>query len=95
MSCPACFSGAVHDHAETQGHFEDLYGFKTYVTGDKEATSKSAIIYLPDFFGLNLVNNKLLADRYAQGTGCKVLFPDIIPGGGASDSYLPLMVSLL
>ena len=95
MSCPQCFSGAVHDHAEPQGHFEDMYGLRTYVTGDKEATSKSAILYLPDFFSLKLVNNKLLADRYAQGTGCKVLFPDIIPGGGADGSYMPVFEVLL
>ena len=95
MSCPQCFSGAVHDHAEPAGHFEELYGYRTYVTGDKEATKKSVILYLPDFFSLKLVNNKLLADRYAQGTGCKVLFPDIVPGGGASDSYLPLFEILL
>ncbi len=94
MSCPQCFSGAVHDHAKPEGHFETLYGVKTYVS-DKGATSKSVVLYLPDFFGLHLVNNKLLADRYAQGTGCKVLFPDIIPGGGASDSYLPLMETVM
>lgn len=95
MVCPQCFSGAVHDHAEPQGRFEDIHGIKTYVTGDKEATSKSAILYLPDFFSLQLVNNKLLADRYAQGTGCKVLFPDIVPGGGPPVSYIPYMESLL
>ena len=88
MVCPQCFSGAVHDHAEAQGHFETIHGLKTYVTGDKDATSESVILYLPDFFGPNLKNHNLLADRYAQGTGCKVLFPDIIPGGGASVSYL-------
>lgn len=88
MACSKCFSGAIHDHAEPQGRLEDVYGYKTYVTGDKEATSKSVILYLPDIFSLKLVNNKLLADRYAQGTGCKVLVPDIIPLGGANTSYI-------
>lgn len=59
MSCPDCFKGSVHDHAEPTGHFEILYGWKTYITGD--ANAKSAILYLPDAFGLRLVNNKILA----------------------------------
>ena len=86
MSCPDCFRGSVHDHAEPTGHLETLYGTETYVTGDVNA--KSAILYLPDLFGLKLVNNKILADRYAAGTGCKVLFPDLLWRGGTDPSYM-------
>ena len=86
MSCPECFHGSVHDHAEPTGHFDTLYGWKTYISGDVNA--KSAILYLPDAFGLKLVNNKLLADRYAAGTGCKVLIPDLLWRGGADPSYM-------
>lgn len=84
MACTACYQGSKHDFADPQGHFETVYGINTYVTGDQNATSKSVILYLPDFFSINLVNNKILADRYAKGTGCKVLFPDLIAGGGAN-----------
>lgn len=93
MSCPDCFKGAVHDHAEPTGQIETLHGVKTYITGD--ATAKSAILYLPDAFGLKLVNNKLLADRYAAGTGCKVLIPDLLWRGGADPSSLDAMEKLL
>lgn len=83
--------GAVHTDVEPEGRLEEVYGYRTYITGDKDQRSKSAILYLPDFFSLKLVNNKLLADRYAKETGCKVLIPDIVPGGGADAGYLAHM----
>jgi dienelactone hydrolase len=88
MACSQCFTGAVHTDAEPQGRLEELYGYKTYITGDTDQRSKSTILYLPDFFSLQLVNNKLLADRYAKETGCKVLIPDIVPGAGAHPGYM-------
>ena len=93
MSCPDCFKGAIHDHAEPTGHFETIHGCETYVTGDADA--KSAILFLPDAFGLKLVNNKLLADRYAAGTGCKVLIPDLLWRGGADPSSMDAVETLL
>lgn len=93
MSCPDCFKGSVHDHAEPTGQFATLHGWKTYIAGD--ANAKSAILYLPDAFGLKLINNKLLADRYAAGTGCKVLIPDLLWRGGADPSYMDAVETLL
>lgn len=93
MSCPDCFKGSIHDHAEPTGHFETLHGWNTYVTGP--ATAHSAILYLPDAFGLKLVNNKLLADRYAAGTGCRVLVPDLLWRGGANPAYMDAVEKLL
>lgn len=86
MSCPDCFKGSIHNHGTAKGTEQNLYGLRTYVTGPP--TSKSAILFLTDAFGLELINNKLLADRYAEGTGFKVLVPDIISGG-------PLPVSVM
>jgi len=96
MSCPDCFKGAVHDHAEPKGTIETVYGRKTYIAGEPgTTTSKSAILYLPDAFSLKLVNNKLLADRYAAGTGCRVLIPDAVLHGGIDPSALPKMEVLM
>lgn len=79
MSCPACFSGSTHDHAEPKGTIETVHGIRTYVAGGSDTSkSKSAIIYLPDIFSLKLVNNKILADEYATATGCKVYIPDVV-----------------
>lgn len=93
MSCPDCFKGGVHNHkGDAKGHEEQLYGIRTYITGPSpDSTSKSTIIYFCDAFGLDLINNKILADQYAAGTGFRVLVPAVIPGGPAS---LGLMKSM-
>jgi dienelactone hydrolase len=92
MSCPDCFRGDVHAHAEPTGTIETVHGVRTYVAGGSDpARSRSAIIYLPDAFSLKLVNNKLLADRYAAATGCRVLIPDVVPGGGMDPGVMPKM----
>jgi len=86
MSCPDCFRGGIHNHkGDAKGQEEQLHGFRTYVTNpSSQSGSKSTIIFLCDAFGLDLINNKILADRYAEGTGFRVLVPDVIPGGPAS-----------
>jgi dienelactone hydrolase len=93
MSCPDCFKGSVHSHAgEAKGKTETLYGKNCYVASPPStSTSTSVIIYLTDSFGLNLVNTKILADRFAAETGCKVLVPDVIPGGGGPVSLMGYM----
>ena len=82
MSCPDCFKGTVHEHGKAVGRMEKLHGYDTYVSDPpSSSSSKSQIFFITDAFGLKLINNKLLADKYAQQTGHKVLVPDIIPGG--------------
>ncbi|KAH6662649.1 Alpha/Beta hydrolase protein [Plectosphaerella plurivora] len=91
MSCPDCFKGAAHD-GKPAGTEETLHGVLTYIASPPAGpTSSSTIILITDAFGFNLVNSKLLADTYASETGCKVLVPDIIPGGGVPVDSLQLM----
>lgn len=85
MACVDCFGGHEHAHGQLKGVEEQLYGYQCYVgrpPPGSAKTSPSQILFIPDAFGLNLVNNKLLVDRYATETGCKVVMPSIIPGGG-------------
>lgn len=92
MVCRDCFRGTVHDHAVPKGVMEDLHGYKTYVSNPSNNPSpKSTIIFFCDAFGLHLPNNKILADYYADQTGCRVLTPDIIPGGGVPESTMHAM----
>jgi dienelactone hydrolase len=97
MSCPDCFRGSVHTHGEPQGKIDTVHGIRTYIAGgsDSSSTSKSAILYMPDAFSLKLVNNLLLADQYASRTGCRVLIPDLVYGGGMSPHLLPMMEVLM
>ncbi|RSL55651.1 hypothetical protein CEP51_014511 [Fusarium floridanum] len=71
-----------------------LHGIRTYIAGvPDQLTSPSTVILVTDVFGLNIVNNKLLADFLAAETGCQVLVPDVVPGGGVPASYLLPMES--
>ncbi|OAG05103.1 alpha/beta-hydrolase [Paraphaeosphaeria sporulosa] len=81
MACPDCFRGGVVT-GDPKGTIETLYGVTTYVAKPQgTSSSPSTIVYFTDAFGLDLVNNKVLADAYASATGIRVLVPDIIPGG--------------
>ncbi|KAF2116761.1 dienelactone hydrolase [Lophiotrema nucula] len=91
MACPDCFRGGKAT-GDPIGDITTIHGLKTYVAGKPGSnTSESTIIFYTDAFGLDLVNNKLLADAYATATGFKVLIPDIIPGGPMSPDVMPIM----
>lgn len=46
-----------------------------------EGTNKFRAVFLfTDIFGLNLVNSKLMADRFSKELGCDVWVPDLFGG---------------
>lgn len=90
MACRDCFRGGIHDHATPVGHMTTIHGISCYFSPAPNTPSTSKILYLCDGFGLALVNNKLLADRYAEATGFDVIAPDVPPGGGLDISALAL-----
>lgn len=95
MSCPDCFRGGKAT-GDPKGTVEPLHGVPTYIAGPPPTNSSgSTIVYFCDAFGLGLVNNKLLADAYAAGTGHRVIAPDIIPGGPVSTSMLTTMDTVM
>lgn len=71
-----------------------IHGVTVYVASPPASTStqsNSKIIYFPDALGHTFANNQLLADIYATRTGMQVLIPDVIPGGGLTQTVLPLV----
>ncbi|KAH7316943.1 Alpha/Beta hydrolase protein [Stachybotrys elegans] len=91
MYCQDCFKGTIHD-GTPRGKQEVVHGIPTYVASPEGNPVPSAvIIFISDIFGTKLINNKLLADKYATDTGCLVFVPDIIPGGGASLALIDAM----
>jgi hypothetical protein len=84
MSCPDCFSGTVRS-GEPTGTIQTLYGLDVYVAKPKardgvEAGVKGTVVFIPDAFGWDFVNNRLLCDRYAERVGCLVYLPDFMGG---------------
>lgn len=80
MSCPDCFNGHVHS-GTPKGQVTKLHGLDVYVakpTADDPV--KGIVVIIPDAFGWELVNNRLLADSYAEKGQYLVYLPEFMNG---------------
>jgi hypothetical protein len=60
---------------------ETLHGFDCYVAEPPTGKAvEGVIVYFPDAFGFDLVNNKIVADHYASMGNFRVVFPDFMLG---------------
>ncbi|KAM0484392.1 hypothetical protein ACHAPX_001815 [Trichoderma viride] len=83
MSCPDCYSGAVHE-GQPRGEVTKAYGLDTYVVNPADGRpAKGIVVILPDAFGWDFVNIRLLADSYADKGDFKVYAPDFMKGHSA------------
>ncbi|KZV64009.1 alpha/beta-hydrolase [Peniophora sp. CONT] len=79
MSCEHCIKGVRHE-GTPEGTYQDIAGVKCYIATPSGDYDKSkVVIYLTDAFGIELVNNLLLADDFARN-GYKVVAPDLFEG---------------
>jgi dienelactone hydrolase len=77
--CKNCISGVRYE-GTSEGTYEEINGIKTYVATPKVDYPKDkAVIYLTDVFGIDLPNNRLLADDFARN-GFKVYAPELFEG---------------
>ena len=80
MSCPQCFTGHVNPGAPT-GRWDTVYGLRTYIAGPTAGKQTLGIIVIiSDAFGVDFVNNQILADHYASATQYLVYLPDFMDG---------------
>jgi dienelactone hydrolase len=80
MSCSSCFSGAIHTGNPT-GSTTTLHGLPVYVALPRDgSTPKGVVVMIPDAFGWDFVNNRLLCDAYAEKGGWLVYLPDFMGG---------------
>lgn len=80
MSCPDCFSGSIHE-GQPKGQITKLHGLDVYVSSPPEGKpSKGIIIIVPDAFGWEFVNNRLLSDHYAEKGNFTVYLPEFMNG---------------
>ncbi|THC95156.1 hypothetical protein EYZ11_005359 [Aspergillus tanneri] len=79
MSCPDCFQGHVHSN-DLKGQITTLHGFDVYVAepSDGPDAVRGIVIIIPDAFGWEFVNSRILADRYAEKGKYKVYLPDFM-----------------
>ncbi|CAK7198027.1 hypothetical protein SEUCBS139899_000685 [Sporothrix eucalyptigena] len=95
MSCPDCFSGSVKD-GKPRGEVVKLHGLDSYVTVPADGrTPKAIIVIIPDAFGWDFVNNRLLADHYADRGDYKVYLPEFMCGKAAPEWMIDAMRGLI
>ncbi|KAJ4490760.1 Alpha/Beta hydrolase protein [Lentinula aciculospora] len=64
--CDDCFKGVIHE-GESKGAWESIGSLNCYVgTPSKNYDQSRAILYLPDAFGMQLINNQLIVDSFAD-----------------------------
>jgi len=88
-----CVTGHIHE-GTPQGSFEVLHGVRTYVANThapSPGAKQDVVVVLPDIFGVDLVNTKLVADEWA-GRGWKVLLPDVFEGDAIGEEHLKTIV---
>ncbi|KAH8926535.1 alpha/beta-hydrolase [Atractiella rhizophila] len=88
--CKACVSGVIHE-GEAVGTIDNINGVKCYIGKPSvEYPKNKALLFLPDVFGLEFINNKLLVDAYAKNGFYTVLIDyfegDSIPENALNDS---------
>lgn len=80
MSCPQCFTGHVNPGTPT-GRWDSVYGRRAYIA--EPPTGKDPlgiVVIIPDAFGVDFVNNQILADHYASAAQYLVYLPEFMDG---------------
>ncbi|KUJ23973.1 uncharacterized protein LY89DRAFT_8048 [Mollisia scopiformis] len=86
MTCEACqtIPPVVVTNYQTKGHYKQIAGLKTYITGPP--TSKKALITIYDIFGF--ASQTLQgADLLAAAVGALVFVPDFLEGHVAREEW--------
>lgn len=77
--CDACFQGVRHE-GEPEGKYETIGNVACYVSTPKGDYPKDKVIlFLTDVFGIQLINNRLLTDDFANN-GFKTVCIDLFGG---------------
>ena len=95
MSCPQCFTGHPKS-GEPKGQVSVIHGRNTYVAQpeDEAVEIKGTIVIIPDVFGWEFVNNRLVADHYASQGAFKVYLPDFMDGTASPPWLLDVSAAL-
>jgi dienelactone hydrolase len=71
------------------GRWDTVHGLRTYIATPPAGNSpKAIIVIIPDAFGVDFVNNQILADHYASAADYLVYLPDFMNGRRGVGSVL-------
>ncbi len=95
LPCSDCATGTLHAGTPT-GHVETLHGLPTYIAEPPSGTSlRGIVVILPDAFGWELPNSRILADNYASKGKFTVLLPEFMDGHWMSHDVLTSMETVI
>ncbi|KAI0127001.1 Alpha/Beta hydrolase protein [Xylariales sp. AK1849] len=88
MACRDCVSGSVHE-GNPRGTITEIHGLETYISEPTAGrTVKGLVVIIPDAFGWDFINNRLLADHFADKADYRVYLPDFMIGKSAPEWVL-------
>lgn len=80
MPCPDCFRGGTTPEQPT-GTVTTIHGLPTYVARPPgDVTPRGLVVFIPDAFGWDCANSRVLSDHYASKACCLVYLPDFMNG---------------
>lgn len=88
ITCSDCLTGFVKGGTPT-GTVTTVHGLPTYITRPSQEAPNGVIILLPDIFGWEMSNARLLADTYAKQGGYLVYLPNFMNRGSCRALGLP------
>jgi len=74
-----CVAGEIHTGTPT-GRISKVHGFDCYTAEPPNGNPKGVVVILPDAFGWDFNNNRILADDYAKKGNFLVYLPDFMAG---------------
>lgn len=92
-----CATGSLHTGTPT-GRLENVHGLDCYIAeppNDSGSPPKGVVVIIPDAFGWELPNNRILADCYAKEGGFRVYLPEFMGGMSFFLLFLLFLFSLL
>ncbi|KAG0649896.1 Tropolone synthesis I [Hyphodiscus hymeniophilus] len=92
-TCPDCLTGSVKEGTPV-GTVSTLHGLDTYIARP-EKTPKGVVVIIPDLFGWEISNSRLLADSYAKKGGFLVYLPDFMKGNSPPSYTMHALDGLL
>ena len=67
-----CAMGSLHT-GTPKGRIEKVHGLDCYIADAPSGSPKGIVIIIPDAFGWELPNNRILADEYARNGDSQVV----------------------
>lgn len=77
-----CATGSLHT-GTPQGRVDKLHGLDCYIAEPPTDSPKGVVVIIPDAFGWELPNNRILADEYAKNGNFRVVSTDVRPNNGS------------